>query len=299
MLAVGLFGGRGQHSRMAVGVEGVHIALAVDQRRNGVRMDEGHVIDLHIGFHRDLPVALQVKAVAGRQPDLVESEFLPLVPDRTQPFFQRHRLCIEIDKNQIAQHLALDRDQAAAGHVEIRTKILLFGHADQSAIGLVGPVVIAAHQAGRSAPCFGHNRCAAMAAGVVKGTDLAIHAVDDDDRISDLLPFHEASRFRYLVNMAGEQPGLLPQILLFEVVIFLAGIAPGGQVREMGKVSRWGGASRFPLHQAFHLIDIGRIHRHPYSPSPPICSHGARAKSIGKYDRRRRAGIRKGDVRFR
>jgi len=34
------------------------------------------------------------------------------------------------------------------------------------------------------------------------------------------------------------------------------------------------------------LLDIGRIHRHPYSPSPPGWSHEGKGKSIGKYDRR-------------
>ena len=70
-----------------------------------------------------------------------------------------------------------------------------------------------------------------MAAGIVKGAHLAIHAVDDDDRIADLFPFHETSGFGHFIDMRGEQPALFPQILLLEVVIFLTGVTTSRQVR--------------------------------------------------------------------
>ena len=157
VLAVGLARRRGEHPGMAVGIHGVEVAGRIHQRRNRVRVDEGHMVDLHVGLHRHLPVALEIEGVPRGELDAVEGELLPLARQRAKPGEQRHRVHVEVDVDDLAEQLAPNGQQPAAAHVEIGREVAPLGHAHQAAVGLVGPVVIAAHQPARFAAAKAAN----------------------------------------------------------------------------------------------------------------------------------------------
>ena len=80
-------------------------------------MNALHVIDLGIGFHRDLPIAIQHKAMAGSEPALVKLKFFPLLGDRPQVIHQARRVIIEVDENEFAEPLASHPSKASAAKV--------------------------------------------------------------------------------------------------------------------------------------------------------------------------------------
>ena len=72
-------GRRRHHTPMAVGVERIHVASVIEQWCHGGGVNIGYVVDLSIRLHRNLPVAVQIKAVASGEAALIELKLPPLV----------------------------------------------------------------------------------------------------------------------------------------------------------------------------------------------------------------------------
>ena len=80
-------------------------------------MNTFHVIDLGVGFHRDLPIAIQYKAMAGSEPALIKLKFFPLIGKRPQVIQQARRVIIEVDEDEFAEPLASHPGKASAAKV--------------------------------------------------------------------------------------------------------------------------------------------------------------------------------------
>ena len=89
-------------------------------------MDVGNVIDLGIRFHGDLPVAVEIEAVASRQSALIELELSPLVCDGAQPVEQADCRIIKVDEDEFAEGFAADPRQAAAAEIEVSKIFRIF-----------------------------------------------------------------------------------------------------------------------------------------------------------------------------
>jgi hypothetical protein len=58
---------------------------------------------------------------------------------------------------------------------------------------------------------------AAMLAGVLEGAELAVAAADDQDRVAANSDFMEIPGIRDVVDTASNDPGLRPNVLVFEL----------------------------------------------------------------------------------
>src|SRR5262249_5965323 len=126
------------------------------------------------------------------------------------------------DENEPLPDTAMDRRQSVLGLVEAVVEPLLLGHADQSSVSAIGPVVEAAGEdrfvavAKRFMTRLGYDRVAAMRAHIVERPDDIILASDQDDgrvRRMDALDLI-VSGFRNFLDTADAQPDLLEDLLL-------------------------------------------------------------------------------------
>ena len=99
------------------------------------------MVDLGIGLHGDLPVAVQIEDVARRQPALVELKLLPLLGHRAEPLAQGRGVIVEVDEDQVAEALAADLGQAPAAVVQA-AEILGVAQGHQIAVVAVAPAVV-------------------------------------------------------------------------------------------------------------------------------------------------------------
>ena len=136
------------------------------------------MIDLGVGLHGDLPVAVQVEGVAGRQSTVAELELIPFPGDGAEPVEQAGGAVVEIDEDQVAEAFAADALQAPAGEVQAAV-ILRVANGQQFAVVAVGPAVVLADQARPLAGFLGDDGRPAMAAGVVEGIDVAAVGMHD------------------------------------------------------------------------------------------------------------------------
>ena len=149
----------------------------VKQRSNGSGVDVRYVVDLGICLHGDLPVAVEVEAVAGRQSALIELELPPFVCDGAQPVEQADCRIIEVDEDELAEGFAADPCQAAAAEIEVSKIFRIFDRL-QFTIKRIAPAMAFAGQPEPLAVGFGDDRCAAMRANVIKRFHLSLFSVD-------------------------------------------------------------------------------------------------------------------------
>ena len=252
-------GRRRDHAAVAVGVQGVHVAPIIQDRVDRLRVDAAHVVDLGVRLHGDLPIAIEVEGVTGRQPALVKLEFLPFVGDRTEPIQEGRGVVVEVDENHVAEALAADRFQPPAGEVEA-AKIFGVADGEQVSVVVVGPAVVFADEPPPFTGSLGDDGCPAMAAGVVEGIDGAALGVHDQHRLAGILPKAEAAGFRNLVHMAREQPGFAPDVLLLQCEEAGVGVATAGQVGQHREAFRRGLARRFVFHEVAQGFDFLAVH---------------------------------------
>ena len=91
---------------------------------------------------------------------------------------QRLSVVVEVDEHEAAESLKPKRDQAISDFVE-PYRLLHSGTAMQRSVEPEDPAVIGAYKGSAIAATVGHG-CAAMAARIRKGADLAIFPADDD-----------------------------------------------------------------------------------------------------------------------
>ena len=129
------------HPAVTISIERVDVAAVVQKRCDGGRVDVGHMVDLGVRLHSDLPVAVEVKAVSSCQPALVELEFPPLIGNRPQPIDQADCVGVEIHKNKFAKGLTANARQAAAAEVEVSEVLGVFDGLEFAIEGIAPTVV--------------------------------------------------------------------------------------------------------------------------------------------------------------
>ena len=195
------------------------------------------MVAFHEGFHRELPVRRQHRAVAPFHAQLVEVVGFEPVDQRPDAVAHRRRVVIEVDPG------GADRDfDPARDQVEIGVLQLLFGkqllavdefilamHVEAPAVEradearlLAVPVVRRAQFTG-----LGHagDRHAAVTACVVIGLDAACAGVDDDDRLADVAVFDPVAFVGDLFEAAGHLPDVRPEVVQLHLVEFRIVIA--------------------------------------------------------------------------
>jgi hypothetical protein len=108
---------------------------------------------------------------------------------------------------------------------------------------------------------IGHHRRAPVAAGVVERVDRAAIGMNDDHRLPGGLPQAEAPGLGDLVDVAGQQPGLAPDVLLLQIVEALIRVAPSWKVRQVREPVGRRIAADLVLHQLPERADFLLVHR--------------------------------------
>jgi hypothetical protein len=171
-------------------VHGVETLLPVFGLRHDrvlMAVEDGRVIELLEGVQEDLPVAANVAAVVVALRQLFE-RVVDRGDHRAEEFGEcLRRLLGEVHEDEPLPHLAVHRHEAVVGLVDPE-ELTLLKDEGQAAFEIVLPAVILAGElpAG-STDLLGrvvgpHQLVAAVAADVVEGADLVVHAADDDQR---------------------------------------------------------------------------------------------------------------------
>ncbi|MCY1497235.1 hypothetical protein D9M68_311950 [compost metagenome] len=127
------------------------------------------------------------------------------------------------DVDVAVHHLAMGRLETVVGRIEIRPHV---AGEQQFSVQVERPLVIGADQSGDLALGLGAHLGAAMPAGIVECTDLAIPAAHHGDRVVADLQGQVLAGLLQLEGMAGEDP--LPVPDSFEVLAIYLGVAVGG-----------------------------------------------------------------------
>ncbi len=208
---------RRHHATVAAGVQRIHVAAMVEQRRYRSRMDGRHVIHLHVRFHRDLPVAVQLEAVLLHEAQRLELELAPLRQKRREFLLERTRVGVEIHEQELAEAFDPYRIERTTRLVEA-DEVALVAQRDQRSRVVVNPAVIAAHQLAALAVRLAYECGAAMTACVVEGAHLTVVGVKEHHALLSRIEKFVATRLRNFVEMAREQPRFAPQVFAFERV---------------------------------------------------------------------------------
>ena len=137
---------------------------------------------------------------------------------------------------------------------------MAISHGQQLTVVAVGPTVILADQARPLAFGVGDDWGTPMAAGVVKGIDRAAVGVNEDHRLTRVFPQPEAAGLRDFVDVSGQQPGLAPDVALFEFEKPWVRVASTGQVGQVREPFRRCCAGRLVLHQFAQRGDFLSVH---------------------------------------
>ena len=104
---------------MPIWVKGVYVTTVIQCRRDGAGVDAFYVVNLCVGFHRNLPVTVEYKRVPGRQSNFIELKFCPFIGNRAKIFEQADTIFIEVHKDEVAEPFTANRDQAAARKIKV------------------------------------------------------------------------------------------------------------------------------------------------------------------------------------
>src|SRR5262245_7563402 len=221
---------RRTHAMRAVGlevhgVEPLRLIVRSPHDRVLVTVEDGRVVELLEGVEEDLPVAADVTPVIVALRQLLEG-----VVDRGDHRAEKLResllrLLGEVHEDEPLPHVAVHRHEAVVRLVDPE-ELALLEDVRQATVELVPPaVVLACELPARTADLLGrvvgpHQLVAAVAADVVEGADLVIHATDDDQRgIRDReLLGEEAPLSPELLDPPDVQPGAFEDGFALELV---------------------------------------------------------------------------------
>ena len=202
--------------------------------------------------------------------ELLRLELLEVPRDRAEVFEQRSRAGVLVDEHPVGELLAAHRHQRVRAHVE-PDEVTLVAQVHQLTVERVGPAVVGADETVAASRVRLHQRCAAMAAGVVERADLPVLATHDQDRRTGPVPEHEAAGVRQLVGMAGVEPGALPERLLLGLEEPWVVVAATGNRRELREPCGRRLAARLVLHSVEEAADEGFSCGCVHGRTPLIC----------------------------
>ena len=112
-------------------------------------------------------------------------------------------------------------------------EVSLVGHRDQGpVIDVVGPgVVLTAQGSGTSTLVPDHWGTPVLAC-VVEAPNLQVLAAHDKQRNPEVLKPKVGTRFRHIIGSTSQDPGLWPEVFLFQFPELVAGVATGRDVME-------------------------------------------------------------------
>src|SRR5581483_5323315 len=170
-----------------------------------LRVQNGCVVELGEGVHEQLPVRPDLGAVAEAGRQLAERIALERRDHRPEELAQRPLgLPRDADEDEALPDLAVDGHQAELALVDVEELVFLLDER-QGAVEAVAPGVVLARELaaetlrllfGRVVP---HELVATVAADVVEGPHLVVHAPDDDDR-----RVHDGQLFGEVAALAGQ-----------------------------------------------------------------------------------------------
>ena len=164
---------------------------------------------------------------------LVHRIGLDLLGDRAKKFPQRHGILVHVDPDKARPDRALHRNHVELAARRTLDEIGFVRNRLQPPAEFIGPAVIGAGQplAAGIALFSGDQRHAAMLADIVKGADLAVLALDTDNRFRSEIGRDPVAGLGELRSDAGDLPSLGPDLLPFLVGPFLRRIAIRGDRR--------------------------------------------------------------------
>jgi hypothetical protein len=222
------------------------------------------MIDLHEGVEEDLHVAGDLDRRLLDEDQIVRVHFAQAVGDRTEIVLERLAVAIQIDEVELADRLAANLDQRAAGHVEV-DEIALVAQVHEFAARVVRPAMVLAGDAARLAGVLGDDRRAAMPARVVEAANLPVFAADEEQRFAQPVPAHVAADVGHLVAVERVDPALVPEVLPLQRGEVGIHITAAGNVGEARKTLGRGGSTRLEGVAGENLLDVRRIH-HAHHP---------------------------------
>ena len=82
-------------------------------------MDAFYVVNLGIGFHRNLPITVEYKCMSSGESNFIKLKFGPFIGDWAQIVQQADAVFVKVHKNEVAELFAADRNQAAARKIKV------------------------------------------------------------------------------------------------------------------------------------------------------------------------------------
>jgi hypothetical protein len=169
-------------------------ARVVEDAVGRVRVQELEVVGLEEVVDEHFHVARDVKLDAVHEPQIGERQVTHVARDRIEEFVQRLCRGVFTHEHPVGEALTAHRQELSTFDGG-RRPVTLVGHTVETALTVVGPAVVAAHQQLAGVALGGaHDRCTAMPTSVVKGADFTVVAANDEDRGAAVTPHEEASR---------------------------------------------------------------------------------------------------------
>ena len=188
------------------------VVLVVEQPHQA-RVRDRDVVALEVVVGDDLPV----RRLRGRRLrealerlDPVRRELLREPAERGR---ERRGVRVEVDEDEAGEDLDAGRHEAELRLVEAREPAPL-GHADQAAVGAVGPAVVRAADRLAAVAAALAQAGRAVAADVAEGAQLALLVADDQRGLGADLRGDEAARLGHVGDVPGELPGAREDRLL-------------------------------------------------------------------------------------
>ena len=203
------------------------IALGVDLLVEP-RVHEGDVVALEVVVGVRLPVARQVVHSRERGCERLDGEVGARVGERPERVEQRRRVEIDVHEHEPSPLVDADRFERDRVAVDAVAEV---ARGAQLPIEVVGPAVIAAHEA-RDVPGPGrHERPRTMPAHVVVADEIAVVVHHHDDVPPRDVGGKEVTRCRQRSSESEEQPRVSEDVAPFDVVPCRVGVPGGGNCR--------------------------------------------------------------------
>ena len=226
--------GRGvvERAETAVLLHVEHEVVDVDVATEGVEVEDLDVIEVLHVLHHELPVAVEIDHVLGRQPRLLVVEEGELLLVLGRELGERHRVRIEVDEHPAAPFVAAERRQTGMIRGSKPGRLLHVGRAHQLALEVVEPAMVGAAELLGVARAAG-DLDAAVPADVGECADIAVIVAGDDDRLVHDPERHVVARILDLLHATDAEPVLHEDLFLLELVDLRRGIDVARQVPRL------------------------------------------------------------------
>ena len=110
---------------MTIIVKRIHVTAIIEHWCYRGGMNAFDVINLGVGFHRNLPVAIENEAMPRGKAAFVKLELRPFVGNGAKPFQKRGCVFIEIEKDQISRGMVLCKPGSVTPHSKFKAEVYI------------------------------------------------------------------------------------------------------------------------------------------------------------------------------